>query len=118
MFLCSGIHWQPGQVIPMRVCESPIPEYPLSTSTPTHPEPAVSPTQQPLNMDILDILHKFQSSVETQLTSVVSGLNGITDRMTQLESQQRMLENASKVSVHVSSGSPRKGKRKGDVPTA
>ena len=83
-------HWQPGETIPTYVPESPIPNSPIATSTPTQHHHTIFPTfspHPPQNKDIMDMLQKFQSSVETQLASVSSSLSSVSTQITELESQ-------------------------------
>ena len=57
------------------------------------------------------MLQKFQSSVETQLASVASGLSSVATRMTELEHQQQALEREvnGACTTDVSSTLPRRG---------
>ena len=101
----------------MFVPESPIPDSPIAMSTPHHHNTSTVPTH---HSDILDMLQKFQSSVETQLASVASGLSSVTTRMTELESQQQALEREVKGACKTAPSSTphRRRRRRRDVPTA
>jgi hypothetical protein len=60
------------------------------------------------------MLQAFQSSVETHLSSLASGLSSITERMTKLESQQLMLEKEVREASKKTpiAASPHKGKQR------
>ena len=102
----------PGETIPTFV-----PDSPIASSTPTqHTTSSASIAQQ----NLVELLQALQSGVETQLSSVVSSLDKVSERMTRLESQQMLLEEVKEASNKVTaSSSPRKpGKRRRNVPTA
>ena len=103
----------PGETIPTFV-----PDSPIASSTPTqHTTSSASIAQQ----NLVELLQALQSGVETQLSSVVSSLDKVSERMTRLESQQMLLEKEVKEASNkvTASSSPRKpGKRRRNVPTA
>ena len=68
--------------------------------------------------NIADMLQAFQSSVETHLSSLASGLSSITERMTKLEwlmLEKEVREASKKTPI---AASPHKGKRGREVPSA
>ena len=103
----------PGETIPTLV-----PESPVASSTPMHHSPSPPNCDDQAHHNIADMLQAFQSSVETHLSSLALGLSSITDRMTKLESQQHALEKEVRGASIKTSASPRKGKRRREVPSA
>lgn len=102
-------YWMPGDTIPTF-----IPDSPVASSTPAH---SSAPLVQ---QNLADLFHGFQTGIETQLSSIVSSLDRVSERMTKLESQQLLLEKEVKEASKkvISSTSPRKpGKRRREVPT-
>lgn len=101
----------PGETIPM------VPESPVASSTPARPN---YPPSQEQHHELVDMLQTFQSGIESQLSSVVSSLEKVSDRMIRLESRQEALENEMRqASKKVTALSPRKpGKRRREVPAS
>ena len=97
-----------------------VPDSPVATSTPARP-PHVSVVQQNhsglQNHGLVDIFHTFHNAIETQLNSVVSSLDRVTERITQLETL--VLENEDKQASRKgdTTVSPRKpGRQQREVP--
>ena len=68
---------------------------------------------------LADLFQGFQTGIEAQLSSIVSGLDKVSERMTKLESQQLLLEKELKEASKkvIISTSPRKpGKRRREFP--
>ena len=98
--------WIPGETIPTFV-----PDSPLASSTPTHSSTATE--------NLIDMFHAFQTGIDVQLSSVVSTLKEVAERITRLESQQSQLEKEVKESSGKwsTSASPLKpGKCRREVP--
>ena len=77
-------YWQPGQTIPVSDHEF-------------HPEPASRIDQT--DSVIADVLQGFQVNIEKQLSLICGKLETIDDRMNQLESQQRSIQDEIRATV-------------------